>query len=541
MVSMEIVDFEDYIKQKDYEKVGIMLLNGYIPPIQSVLLEQSNAKTNLDKFNEIKDISKKTDVFNQYLKDRHYETAKLLLNNGFVPPDITLNSSEYKQFNDFKVISNDEHLIIFLISTPEEQENLFNEYIMDRDYDVIKLILKNGYIPTEESLRLASTIPRFQNMDLLIKNVKSPTRLFEKSDIKRDSTFSTIQYIPSGFNDFFCDLELFNWKYTGGTISFLNEISNRHYFKLFSKYLIKKLNIFGKVSLYTNSYSKFERGKKPGCIADVYAELDNYVIQEIKNNNNGPLFYQGIQRELDMDTKIAEKLKSLDYKSVVVDPLNIFEDNTGEFYVFFDPSVYERIKDDYYKNGIDYFFINVRVDFKTLGHYSFIFFDAKKYYVEYYDPHGLLMKDKLKTTLSIALSQMFVNFIDRNGSPMTITNNIETDYIQNNIVGIQQVENTEQDKGFCVVWGNIMLNLKLLNISMNMRDIEKYFIAYCNRKNYSTYEVMLNYAEYMKRIIPLPGIYGNEKFYDMLELFGEIQLRPDERTGPWMDLSEEVI
>ena len=103
------------------------------------------------------------------------------------------------------------------------------------------------------------------------------------------------------------------------------------------------------------------------------------------------------------------------------------------------------------------------------------------------------------------------------------------------------IENTEQDKGFCVVWGNIMLNLKLLNISMNMRDIEKYFIAYCNRKNYSTYEVMLNYAEYMKRIIPLPGIYGNEKFYDMLELFGEIQLRPDERTGPWMDLSEEVI
>jgi hypothetical protein len=545
MTDIAILEFDDYIKAKDYENIGIMLSNGFVPPIESVLLvgyQPLDDKTRLDNFNEIKDESKKLSVFNQYLKDKYYRTAELILNDGFKLPASILNSREYRQFYNRKVILDDEEFIKFSISTPEDQQNLFNENIKNKDYDVINSILKKGYQPTEKSLKLASTIPNFQIMDLLLKNVKPPTIPFQKSDPKRDLIFSNIQYIPTvgAVNDFFCDLELFNWKYTETSLSFLNNINYDDYFKLFSKCLIKKLNLERKISLHTSSYSKFKVGQKPNCLyyePSNNKEIINYIDGERKNNNNSFLFYKGIQVPLYIEKKSIEKLSNLGYESIMYGPIIIFE-ISADFFVFFDKTVYDRINYEYINNNIDYFVIYVSMQFKNIEHYSFVFFDAKKYHVEYYDPHGLLMNDKLKTTLSITLSQLFSDFKDRSGIKRNITNNIQSDYIQKNIVGIQQVENTEQDKGFCVIWGHIVLNLKLLNPSMNISDIEKYFITYCKSKNYSTYEVMLNYAEYMKRIVPIPEIVGGEKFYTMLDLLGEIKLRADEKNG-WMDLSDD--
>lgn len=47
------------------------------------------------------------------------------------------------------------------------------------------------------------------------------------------------------------------------------------------------------------------------------------------------------------------------------------------------------------------------------------------------------------------------------------------------------------------------MHLKLLNINIPIGDLENMFIEECESKNLSLYEVMLNYAYGMERIIQL--------------------------------------
>jgi hypothetical protein len=71
------------------------------------------------------------------------------------------------------------------------------------------------------------------------------------------------------------------------------------------------------------------------------------------------------------------------------------------------------------------------------------------------------------------------------------------------LTGLQTTENLERDKfGFCSVWGHMMIHLKLMNINKSLKEIEDAFILECAKEELSLYEVMLNYAYFMNRIIP---------------------------------------
>jgi hypothetical protein len=145
---------------------------------------------------------------------------------------------------------------------------------------------------------------------------------------------------------------------------------------------------------------------------------------------------------------------------------------------------------DILKKDKRYSIINVQIlsDENKSNHYTFIFLDHEKKTVEYYDPHGSSILQSTVTIVLACLKTVFKGY--------TINKFWE-------IAGMQVTEAIEKDEeGFCVIWGHMMMHLKLLNLDTPLFAIEYNFIEECKSKGLSLYEVMLNYAYLMRRIIP---------------------------------------
>jgi hypothetical protein len=270
---------------------------------------------------------------------------------------------------------------------------------------------------------------------------------------------SKIQY-PKEYRSFLCDSEFFRWSY-GDHEKLLEDNTREMRFSLFSSFLCK---------LYGNNLTLF------------ISTLSNYTgdsieITKYKNVLLNRPFDSPISKAYRKIMKERKKL-GLD-KKVYYAPLLIYE-YSDYFAVFYSDEILSR--------NTRWACIITRIIHQNSNHFTFTFVDHKEHKVEFYDPHGRYVDSELIEFIYESFSKIFPNY--------TIN-----EFWKLN--GIQYTEYLEdEEEGFCVVWGMMILHLKLLNSEFPINEIETLFIKECEKNKFSIYEVMLNYAYYMKRIIP---------------------------------------
>lgn len=253
------------------------------------------------------------------------------------------------------------------------------------------------------------------------------------------------------FKNFLCDLEVFNWEkkpYTKMISDML--ITRDDIYQNYQIYLIKSLG--DDITLYGNAFS------------------DNFVDSKIFLN---AMVDQPIVKLLNYDENLIHRSFSI----------HITELEDNKFYGNFSKQILRE------NATTRYAIINLIIEYKSGSHYTFLFIDHKEKSIDFYNPHGGINTVYLNSFIYGALIQMFSGY--------------SIDEFWNH-KGLQTIENIEEDEfGFCVIWGHIMMHLKLLNINMSLGKIETAFLKDCYDKEISPYEVMLNYAYFMSRIVSL--------------------------------------
>ena len=420
---------------------------------------------------------------------------------------------------------------------------LFNQMLKNMKYEIVVSILNvTDFFPVPESIKLAETTKAPGNVMKLLTQKKiaySPGE-YKLGDIRRNPRIIASTDII-GLKDFFCDLEVFNWRILPSTSEFLYGLNHISIFKVYTLYLIKMLNLENRVKAYLDTYSKNYSGNKDTAVVadekrpDVFYNFGfGYRSTPIRidlTNDVNEIFRYSLQYPLTeryiKNTDLIQFLKNDDGYNSIISPIHIHQKINNQYTFFVEPEISSRDSKDF-----NIFFVNV-----TNNHYSFIFLDKRadraKYRndniaIEYYDPHGANINPELITFLNRNLPILFPDY----------SNNIISDYTGNDkLLGIQVIgENNETENGFCVIWSHMMMHLKLLNTNIRIKNIEKFFISYCKRKGYSIYEVMVNYAEYMKRVLllndPNDPRTRTAKFYRLSKLFGGIFERTEEIIAP---------
>ena len=280
---------------------------------------------------------------------------------------------------------------------------------------------------------------------------------FNRLSIPRDENIVNI----NKHNNFLCELELFNWtKIQNSAIigRIKQSNANQAYIGQLCRQLGNDLNLFTEFISSQESTTQL---------------ADNIIQKYISKDDNIIL--------IDIPASILF-MRTKDRNIFRLTPIFLFNrQNTSRYICYYSPQILNS-------NNKRYSIIMFNYFMKTEGHFTFIFVDHQNRTVDHYDPNGAFMTKTITTLVYNFLSRIFKGY--------TI-NEFWTN------VGIQNTEGIEQDEeGFCVVWGTMMMHLKLLNINTPMKELEKLFIEYCGNKNLSLYEVMINYAYHMNRIIP---------------------------------------
>ena len=274
--------------------------------------------------------------------------------------------------------------------------------------------------------------------------------------------------INSNYTSFLCELELFNWSYYQPHRQNLNNIRFSYKYKDYIYYL---------GDLLGNDISIF-----------VLKILDSYLEDTIKIN---PDDYKNVIMNRPKESPIEhsyyfseieiKELKSrLEKEKVFYYPIIIYN-LKGNFSTFY--------SDEIKLQNTRYSIIVCKLAYEDEGHFTFIFVDHKERKIDYYDPHGKNVDVKFTEFIYKTISKIFVGY--------SITHFWKH-------IGMQIVEQVEKSErgGYCVIWGIMMIHLKLLNINTSLNIIERNFIKECEDKNLSLFEVMINYAYFMNRIIP---------------------------------------
>lgn len=274
---------------------------------------------------------------------------------------------------------------------------------------------------------------------------------------------------------FLCELEMFEWKeyfHRAHTKYITMNMFNR----LFVSYLCKTIG--NDITLYSDIFTEnFE---------PMETIIDN-VITKIPVYTTYTLESEQITQNL-----IKEKFKGKLFMNTS-EPIYIKEILNGDKYLynfFYSESIFD--------SNTRYVLVTVTLAYTDSSHYCFLFVDHKKKLVEFYDPYASNSK---KETLEFIYSSLILLFPDYDVEEYWKTK------------GIQVIEELEpsNEEGFCVIWGNMMIHLKLLNMNIPIVELEKLFIEECYDKKLSLYEVMLNYAYFMTRVVP-------RKEYKFIEL-----------------------
>jgi hypothetical protein len=265
------------------------------------------------------------------------------------------------------------------------------------------------------------------------------------------------------FKSFLCELETFNW-IQKEDIDHKSNVINLGYKIRYDTYTSHLINMFGSdITLYGSVYSDhFENNPTPS----------NGMVNRLvftKNLNS------------DVSKYIAEKRLEKGYNSEnLVHSLFFEEVEKNVFGGLFTIQILQA--------NTRYAIINIPFVYLESTHYTFLFVDYDSKLLEYYDPYGNETNEYSAIFIRNALKKLFIGY--------------EINEFWN-MKGIQVTERIQDDKyAFCVIWGHMILHLKLLNIHRSVEDIENMFIEECKTKNMALYEVMLNYAYFMSRFVP---------------------------------------
>jgi hypothetical protein len=314
-----------------------------------------------------------------------------------------------------------------------------------------------------------SVIPLKKFTEQPISKIKETKKVIQISD---ESSFpiigfarlvipeSKIEY-PKEYKSFLCDSEFFRWSY-GEHEKILDFIIREMRFSVFSSFICK---LYGNnLTLFISTLAKYEGGT---------IDFEQYKNVLMNRPNDSPI-NKGYR-------EIMKERKKLGLKqNVYYAPLLFYSDNSVYFGTFYSDEILTR--------NTRWSCIITRILRQNSSHFTFTFVDHKNQIVEFYDPHGRNVEPDLIEFIYESLSKIFPNY------------KVNKFWKLN---GIQYTEDLEdEEKGFCVIWGMMMIHLKLLNINLQIEKIETSFIKECEKNKLSIYEVMLNYAYYMKRIIP---------------------------------------
>jgi hypothetical protein len=327
----------------------------------------------------------------------------------------------------------------YRFNSPEEKYDTEEERILKfEEYDPVK------YEPAEylDYIKFGKIIAEKQNSYELLKIPKT------------DSIINT------DYRSFLCDLELFR----------LNKREHKNQVEYITSNLYSKVYITHLCKTLGNDitfYGEIMTNKHEISIA---MPTDNVIIQR-------PIYRPPVLLEE------IEFLKKKNLKNVRISmPIFIKENEYNEEYYYnflYSPTIMTC--------DTRYALIIVIIEHRDESHFCFLFIDHEKKLVEFYDPHGRTSELDLTEFIYSCLIMLYIDYEVEDFWKMQ---------------GIQDVESEEKDNGFCVIWGNMMIHLKLLNIDKPIIEIEKLFVSECYEKNLSIYDVMLNYAYHMTRIVP---------------------------------------
>lgn len=267
------------------------------------------------------------------------------------------------------------------------------------------------------------------------------------------------------FRTFLCEYETFNWQNLPHDM-ILAYIKYKIRYDSYTNYLLNKLG--SEITFFGGVYSDHYENNAP---------IPNAMINKLVFSKNDSPVARDIAY---MRDSLGMKYKYFTF------PIFIEQVEKEIFSGFFSPQILS--------SRTRYAVITCNNLYLNSTHYTFFFIDHKEQSIEYYDPYGGKGNIFASEFIYGALQKMYDGY------------RINEFWKHK---GIQFIEEVEEDVyGFCVIWGHIILHLKLLNMNMSVGDIESEFIKECGRKNLSLYEIMLNYAYGITRMIP----YEAEKF-----------------------------
>ena len=446
------------------------------------------------------------DQFIDYIKRSNYENVSKMLKDSTFDP-----SQKYNMAIKIAINKGNAKIVELLLQNQKVSDTVrFYQLIdMTKDNNIINMLKREKY-KIKKSPQEYKTVRKVLNL----KDLSDPTiTTIENKMIIRDrkvkyTTYTyepTITVIPNidivnnnnEYRSFLCDMELFNWKLSNTNIETHktreNKIAETLMYPLYTLYLGKTfgndITIFTPNMLSTkNDRLLFEILYNSGVLIDPTVDIMNSI-------NNYPVKY-----EIE-NAKLRDELKkqNIDY-DFVFDPICIQE------FIAFSKKYYKCLYCDAIVNNkkTRYSVMSCVIELNHVddSHYTFIFVDHETKQVEFYDPHGYSMNEQTILFTHKALGMIF------------------KDYTVNEfwkLANIQKTENLEDDeKGFCVIWGHMMMHLKLLNMNIPIIELDKLFVQECEDKKISLYEVVLNYSYFMSRIIPLENMHNFVNLWKLL-------------------------
>jgi hypothetical protein len=325
---------------------------------------------------------------------------------------------------------------------------------------------------------------------------KPLTTVFSKND-------SLLEYKDlSNYKSFLCDMELFNWleeEYYDFSEHKLNVAYNTiyHVFTSFlARTLANDLTLFTMDTINQSTKLKYNQWLDH-YFSTTYNDYEDRMDKPAKNRIfNFPAIFK-INTPINLKKALSDAGMPDDafYLPIVIKEHAVIAYSNKFYSLYYCDSIVKSKKTRYSLMSC----LIIYADYG--GHYTFLFVDHEKKEVEFYDPNIIINKGHGILFIYKALGEIFKNY------------KINEFW---NLTSIQKTEEYEKDKkGFCVIWGHMMLNLKLLNINIPITELEKLFIKECENKNISLYELVLNYTYYMRRIIPTQDM---DKFVNMRDL-----------------------
>ena len=329
-------------------------------------------------------------------------------------------------------------------------------------FPTVPLIPSIARIPEEKEYKRVYEIKIIDKPEFVEESMKNNRKILFSKGLYY--TFGAAENKePRKFKSFLCDHELFNWGYAGSTRNNIRYFASGDY-TVYISYLCNKfpqyINFYGR----TISETQYKEVNTPFAMTNSTFSFNNldkyehYPITVVQNKDTTLNFY---------------------YTDQII-------------YTIQSAETYMR----YLLTTILLYYVNTHS-----SHFTVLLIDRDLKVIDYYDPHGRRVEPSRAVYIHQCLKILFPDY--------TINEHWKNQGIQIDKIEQFKSPGIGDDIGFCTVWGTLMIHLKLLNMNMSFKDIEDAFISECYNKKLSLYEVMLNYANLMMRIIP-----KNPKKYD---------------------------